>query len=388
MKMRNILFSVLFLGFFANSQTFNQDYANVSNMVSQTNINTYLQEFEALGVKTTGSTANNNAYTWLRNKYLSFGYSEAEITKDTFTYGGQSTSNIIVTKTGTKYPNIYVIVCGHYDTITGTGTNDNGSGVSVILELARLLKNVPTEYSIKFINFSGEEQGLLGSQHYVNSVVNATSPKMSIRLVLNIDEVGGIKGQTNDTITCERDENTSPSSNNSASNTFTQQLINCVTLYSPLKTNLSYAYASDYMPFQANGEIITGLFEYNETPYAHTVNDKYSNLDPPYIYNIAKATTGAVQHFAIASQMLSLDTAKEAFTGFRISPNPAKDYIQLEFSNSKNQKFSFTITSPEGKTVSQTENQIRIDISKLPKGVYLGTFKIEGQKITKKIIVD
>jgi len=386
--MRNLLFLVLFLGFFANSQTFNQDYANVSNMVSQTNINTYLQEFEALGVKTTGSTANNNAYTWLRNKYLSFGYSEAEITKDTFTYSGQSTSNIIVTKTGTKYPNIYVIVCGHYDTITGTGTNDNGSGVSVILELARLLKNVPTEYSIKFINFSGEEQGLLGSQHYVNSVVNATSPKMSIRLVLNIDEVGGIKGQTNDTITCERDENTSPSSNNSASNTFTQQLINCVTLYSPLKTNLSYAYASDYMPFQANGEIITGLFEYNETPYAHTVNDKYSNLDPLYIYNIAKATTGAVQHFAIASQMLSLDTAKEALTGFTISPNPAKDYIQLEFSNSKDQKFSFTITSPEGKTVSQTENQIRIDISKLPKGVYLGTFKIEGQKITKKIIVD
>ncbi|WP_316930950.1 M28 family peptidase [Epilithonimonas caeni] len=386
--MKNLLFSVLFLGFFANSQTFNHDYANVSNLVSQTNINTYLQEFEALGVKTTGSTANNNAYTWLKNKYLSFGYSEAEITKDTFTYNGQSTSNIIVTKTGTKYPNTYVIVCGHYDTITGPGTNDNGSGVSVILELARLLKNVPTEYSIKFINFSGEEQGLLGSQHYVNSVVNATSPKMSIRLVLNIDEVGGIKGQTNDTITCERDENTNPSSNNSASNTFTQQLISCVTLYSPLKTNLSYAYASDYMPFQANGEIITGLFEYNETPYAHTVNDKYSNLDPVYIYNIAKATTGAVQHFAIASQMLSTDTAKETLAGFTVSPNPAKDYLQLEIPNNKNQKFSFTITSPEGKTVSQTENQIRIDISNLPKGVYLGTFKIEDQQITKKIIVD
>jgi len=388
MKMKNLLFSVLFLGFFANSQTFNQDYANVANLVSQTNINTYLQEFEALGVKTTGSTANNNAYNWLRNKYLSFGYSETEITKDSFNYGAQSTSNIIVTKTGTKYPNTYIIVCGHYDTITGTGTNDNGSGVSVILELARLLKNVPTEYSIKFINFSGEEQGLLGSQHYVTSVVNGTSPKMSIRLVLNIDEVGGIKGQTNDTITCERDESNSPSSNNSASNTFTQQLMNCVTLYSTLKTNLSYAYASDYMPFQSNGEIITGLFEYNETPYAHTVNDTYSNLDPVYIYNIAKATTGAVQHFAIASQMLSLDTAKEALKNFKVSPNPAKDYLHLEIPSNKNQKFSFTITNLEGKTVSKTENQIRIDISKLPKGVYLGTFKIDNQQITKKIIVE
>lgn len=388
MKMKNLLFSALFLGIFANSQTFNQNYANVSNAISQANINTYLQEFETLGVKTTGSTANNNAYTWLKNKYLSFGYSETEITKDNFTYSGQTTSNLILTKTGIKYPNIYIIVCGHYDTIVGPGTNDNGSGISVMLEVARLLKNVPTEYSIKFINFSGEEQGLIGSQHYVNSVVNATNPKMNIRLVLNIDEVGGIKGQTNDTVTCERDESNNPSLNNAASNTFTQQLMNCVTLYSPLKTNLSYAYASDYMPFQANGEVITGLFERNESPYAHTVNDKYINLDPVYIYNIAKATTGAVQHFAIASQTLDTCTPKEMVMSFRFYPNPAKDYLQLEFLNSKTQRFTFTITDFEGKTLSKTENQTRIDISALPKGIYLGTFKVEDQVITRKIIVE
>ncbi len=386
MKMKNLLFSVLFLGLFANSQTFNQDYANVANQVSQTNINTYLQEFEGLGVKTTGSTANNNAYNWLRNKYLSFGYSEAELTKDDFIYNNKTTSNIIITKTGTKYPDTFVIVCGHYDTITGTGTNDNGSGVSVILEVARLLKNVPTEYSVKFINFSGEEQGLLGSAHYVSNVVNATSPKMNIKLVLNIDEVGGVKGKTNDTVTCERDTS-SPASNNTASNTFTQQLMNSITLYSPLKTNLSYAYSSDYMPFQSNGEIITGLFEYNETSYAHTINDTYSNLDPVYIYNIAKGTTGAVQHFAIASQMLSVDDAKKAISSFKVSPNPAKDYIQLEFLNNKTQKFSFTITTLEGKLIYKTENQTRINTSFLRKGIYLGTFKVEDQTITKKIII-
>lgn len=386
--MKNLLFSILFLGFFANSQTFNQNYANVSNLVSQTNINSYLQEFEALGVKTTGSTANNNAYNWLKNKYLSFGYSESDITKDNFTYNGQTTSNLILTKQGTKYPNTYIIICGHYDTITGTGTNDNGSGVSVILEVARLLKNVNTDYSIKFINFSGEEQGLLGSAHYVSSVVNATNPKMNIRLVLNIDEVGGIKGQTNDTITCERDESNSPSANNTASNTFTQQLMNCVTLYSTLKTNLSYAYASDYMPFQANGEVITGLFEYNETPYAHTANDTYTNLDPVYIYNITKATVGAVQHFAVAGQTLDTCTPKDIVMSFRFYPNPAKDDLQLEFLNSKTQRFTFTITDFEGKTLSKTENQTRIDISTLTKGIYLGTFKVEDQVITKKIIVE
>ena len=175
-----ILLSLFLMGFLANSQNYNQSYANICNLVSQSNIIANLQEFEALGIKTTGSATNNNAYTWLRNKYVSFGYIDAEITKDPFTVNGLSTSNLIVTKKGTKYPDVYIIVCGHYDTITGPGTNDNGSGVSVILEVARLLKNVPTEYSIKFINFSGEEQGLLGSAHYVSTVVNATNPKMNI----------------------------------------------------------------------------------------------------------------------------------------------------------------------------------------------------------------
>lgn len=164
--------------------------------------------------------------------------------------------------------------------------------------------------------------------------------------------------------------------------------MNCVKLYSPLKTHLNYAYASDYMPFQSNGEVITGLFEYNETPYAHTANDKYIYLDPVYIYNIAKATTGAVQHFAMAGQTLSTDTVQSPSTDFRFYPNPAKDYLQLEFSNSKNQDFSFTITSLDGKLIAKTENQTRINISSLQKGNYLGTFKIGDQIITKKMIVE
>lgn len=73
---------------------------------------------------------------------------------------------------------------------------------------------------------------------------------------------------------------------------------------------------------------------------------------------------------------------------FRFYPNPAKDYLQLEFLNSKTQRFSFTITDFEGKILSKTDNQTRIDISTIPKGIYLGTFKVEDQQITKKLIID
>ncbi|WHF52570.1 M28 family peptidase [Chryseobacterium gotjawalense] len=388
MKKFILLYSIAFSSsFFA--QTFIQSYQNRVNQISQTNINTYLTEFADLGVKKTGSVNNNNAFNWLKSKYISFGYSEDQLSENAFIYQGNTAKNLILTKTGTKYPDTYVIVCGHYDTIVGPGVNDNGSGTSILLEMARILKEIPTEYSIKFINFTGEEQGLLGSQNYVQTVVNATSPKMNIKLVFNIDEVGGVAGKTNDTIICEKDTS-SPTSNNAASATITQQLMNCVVLYSPLQTKLSNAYSSDYMPFQANNEVITGFFEFNESTKPHSAADTYVNMDPVYVYNVGKAALGAVQHFANADTT-DLSTAdcppEKMLESLKIFPNPAKDFLQIEMMNYNLKDFSFMVTDLNGRTLIQTKNEKQINISKLSSGIYLGTMTVEDQKLTKKIMI-
>ena len=382
-----LLAGTLFFFFLSFSQSFIQAYQDRANLVSQNNINTYLQEFEALGIKKTGSQANTDALNWLKAKYASFGYSDSQIVEDPFSFGGTSSKNLIITKTGTLYPDQYLIICGHYDTINGPGVNDNGSGVSVILETARILYSIPTEYSIRFINFSGEEQGLYGSSHYVQNVVNATNPKMNIRLVLNIDEVGGIAGQTNNTITCERDTS-SPSSNNSASAVATQELMNCVQLYSPLQANLSYAYSSDYMPFQSNNEVITGLYEYNESPYPHTPNDTYANMDPVYVYNIAKATVGAAQHFAVAStENLSACPPAKMLETLKVFPNPAHDVINITMLNTELRDYIFELRESSGALISRTKNSKQVRISGLTPGIYFGTVIVEGQKSTEKIII-
>lgn len=384
------IFSALYISIFSSAQTFIQAYQNRIEQITQTNINTYLTEFAAFGVKTTGSANNNNTFNWLKNKYLAFGYTAAQISENAFTYNGATTKNLILTKTGTKYPNIFVIVCGHYDTIAGPGVNDNGSGTSVILEMARILKDVPTEYSIKFINFTGEEQGLRGSQNYVNTVVNSTNPKMNIKLVFNIDQVGGVAGEVNNTITCERDTSNSPSTNNVASNSVTQELMNCVTLYSPLQTNIYYAYGSDYMPFQSNGEVITGFYEYNESSQPHSSGDTYANMDPVFVYNVAKAALGAVQHFTTAetSTLSVADCPPEKMLeSLRIYPNPAFDFINIEMLNSNFIDYSFNISDVSGKLLLKTKNSKKIDISKLSPGSYFGTMYVENRKLTKKIII-
>lgn len=392
--MKKTIISILLITFFISSssgQTFIQQYATIANQVSQTNITTNLTEFQNLGVKRRGTIPLENTYNWLRNKYLGFGFTTAQLEEDTYTNATFTCKNLIVTKVGTVYPNTYVIICGHYDSVIGTGTNDNGSGTSAILEIARLLKDVPTEYSIKFIHFSGEEDGLLGSQHYVTSVVNGTNPKMNIKLVFNLDQVGGIAGAVNNTITCERDLS-SPSSNNATSNTITNELITCVGLYSPLNTNLSNAYGSDYVPFENNGEVITGLYETNESTHPHSASDLLINMDPVYNYNVAKAATGALLHFAVASTTLDLESIQDTFK-VCFYPNPTKEYLSINFGTNPAEKYTLQLIDINGKVV-QTETfsnpkQLEtINVSSLSKGIYLANLISENSSARNSIIID
>ena len=394
---KNLLFFIFAVLVFGQSfsQTFVQAYADRVNQCSQTNITNDLTEFEALGLKRRGTTSLQNTLDWLKNKYLSYGYTASQLQEDSYTYSGSTAAckNLIVTKVGTLYPNTYVIVCGHYDSIGGTGTNDNGSGTASILETARLLQSIPTEYSIKFINFSGEEDGLKGSQHYVSAIVNATTPKLDIRLVFNLDEVGGVAGLTNDTITCERDTNNTPSTNNAASSTFTNELITCVGLYSPLNTFLSYAYASDYVSFQSNNEIITGFFEKNETTHKHTNTDLLIYMDPVYNYNVAKATIGATMHFAKASTSVLGNQTFNEDNQVSFFPNPSKGFLNINKGNLTDVNYIFSLIDIYGKKVlsQQYTNATlleSVNVSELSSGVYLGVLETITNRITKKIVIE
>ncbi|TGD58857.1 M28 family peptidase [Flavobacterium humi] len=374
-----------------SAQTFIQGYADVANQVTQTNITNNLTQFEALGVKYRGTAALQNTLDWIKNKYISYGYTAGQMVEDSYSYSGSTCKNLILTKIGTLHPNTYVIVCGHYDTVTGTGTNDNGSGTSILLEIARLLRNVPTDYSIKFINFSGEEDGLRGSQHYVASVVNGTTPKMDIKLVFNIDEVGGVAGMVNNTITCDVDQS-SPTSNNAASAVVTNELATCVDLYSPLNTFINFADATDYIPFENNGEIITGFYETNISTRPHTANDFLINMDPVYVYNVAKAAVGATMHFAIANTTLGRD---DFDADFQVSffPNPAKDFLSINFGTLTEPSYQFSLIDINGKivlekTVQNPKQLENIALASIGKGMYLANLHAGDKNISRKIVIE
>lgn len=372
----------------AQAQSFIQAYQNRVNQITQTNITTLLQEFAALGVKTTGSTANTNTLNWLKAKYQTYGYDANQIVEDTFTFGNVTSKNLIITKTGTVYPNIYVIICGHYDTITGPGVSDNGSGTSILLEAARILKDIPTEYSIKFIHFSGEEQGLKGSTHYVNNVVFQNNVRqLNLKVVFNIDQVGGQLGNPNSAVKCESDQS-GLTSNNAQSLVFTQQLANCTTLYSPLQTVMSNTYASDYIPFEAKGDIITGFYEIPQSMNEHTTNDTFANVNPTYVFNVGKAAVGALQHFAVATtaNLSTNENQVNTLEAVKIYPNPAKNVLNIELPK-HSKDFNVEISDMTGKLVLESKNKNEINISGVESGNYMVTISLTDEKISKKIII-
>ena len=377
------IIAIFLFGFAAQAQTHNNYYQSVVDNVSSSNILNDLISFENFGVKEVGTTALTNAENWISSRYQSLGYT---VELQPFTYSAGTSNNIIVTKTGTVYPNTYIIFDAHYDTINGPGTNDNGSGTVLLLEIARLLKDVNTEYSIKFIHFSGEEDGLIGSNYYVNNTVNPQN--MDIRLVFNIDEVGGVNGLTNDTIVCEEDRS-NPPGNNSASSAMTTILANCMELYSNLNTEISFAYASDYVPFENNGEIITGLYEKNETPHAHTATDVLANMDPTYVYEITKGSLGALLEFAVSSSALS--TEDHNLDTIKIYPNPITDGILNLTLKTSSENTSLQLYNVLGKEVfkrSNLQSQERINLKALQNGVYLAVINDGNTSTTKKVILN
>lgn len=104
--------------------------------------------------------------------------------------------NVIADIVGTEKPDEMVIVCGHFDswnTPGSQGANDNGTGSVVAMEAARLLAKVGArpKRTIRFILWSGEEQGLLGSFAYVDKY-KADMAKISA--VINDDGGTGYHG--------------------------------------------------------------------------------------------------------------------------------------------------------------------------------------------------
>ena len=132
----------------------------------------------------------NKAADYITDEFKRYGYTP-EI--QDYTIEDKIYKNIIATKSGKAKPEEIVIIGAHYDSVVGSpGANDNGSGITALLELSRLCAESNTDRTIKFIAFVNEEPPFYLTGH-MGSRVYAKDARMrgeDVKAMISLETIG------------------------------------------------------------------------------------------------------------------------------------------------------------------------------------------------------
>ena len=184
-----------------------------------------------------------------------------------------------------------IVIGGHYDHLgfggvgsrarnrTGEihpGADDNATGTAAVLEIIRRVKAGPApKRRLVFICFSGEERGLLGSKHYVQSPVFPLDKTIAM---LNYDMIGTL-----------RDNNIDVNGVGTAKEF--RGIVDAAGEKSPLKLKIvEHPYAgSDHLPFFQSRIPVMFCFT-GTTPRYHTPDDKFEAVNVPGVVTVIDFT--------------------------------------------------------------------------------------------------
>ena len=378
--MQRVHYFILAIFLFSFSQAQVYDYRIGKHTEKVDSVLQWVYDYERLGNKPYGSANLEKTRDWIIAKYQQFGYST--IALDTFYYASKLGDNIIIEKPGSE-ANKWIILTAHYDSVVdGPGANDNGSGVVACLQIAKIIRDIPCEIGVRFIHFSAEEDGLIGSKHYVANTINSTD---EIELVLNLDQLGGSKGEDNSQIKCERDEDGNPSVNNALSYLKTDTLANLISIYTNLTPIISRAYSSDYVPFEDSSYVITGLYQASNYNFYHTPNDITANMDIEATSEVIKGALAATMYFA--RNKLPLNVQENYPNRYVFFPNPVAN--TLHFQSDSYQIFKVTISDFLGQEVLNTYAfpGEPLDVSELRAGMYYATISKNGRQLHQSKLI-
>lgn len=226
---------------------------------------------------------------------------------------GETWRNVVVEIRGRLDPNRIVLIVGHLDSISqpvsgaaanAPGADDNATGSAAMLAMAALLKGKPLSYSLRFVWFTGEEQGYWGSRPYVNSLAARNTDVIA---AIAIDMVGydGNLDRVAELHTGVEPANLRLGDHLAAAN----QLYGLgLTLERKAVTATRF---SDHRSFWENGYSSSLLLENffdgtdedprprDRNPAYHTVSDRFTRVDFIYTTAIARMAMAAALQLAV-----------------------------------------------------------------------------------------
>ncbi|MEZ4386387.1 MAG: M28 family peptidase [Candidatus Krumholzibacteriia bacterium] len=274
------------------------------------------------------NTADNAlAADYMAQKLVDYGYTVAF---DEFTVNGNLCRNVVATRVGTVNPDEIVVVGGHYDSTsqqagsTAPGAEDNGSGTSLVMEIARASAGRQFERTVKFVLFDAEEVGLRGSQHFVaeslasgDDIIAAITADM---VAFWEDDYGvRIEGETE-----------------------WEWLMTAMGQNVDAVTDIAYrkdydSWGSDHVPFQQAGiaAFLAIDWDWDQYPYYHRTTDTWSNIaaTAPLGLQITRAAAATLADVAgLVAMTTDAPAPATALVRLSAQPNPFNPLTTLAFS--------------------------------------------------------
>ena len=210
--------------------------------------------------------------------------------------------NILATIKGTQYPDEYVVLGSHLDAYDiATGSTDDGQGVCVTMEAARLLAaaGAKPKRSIMFCIWTAEEYGLLGSKYFV---LNKTVPWDKISNYFNRD--GGPLAASSITVPPAMYDDFVEACKPLAD--YNPEIPFTVMKQEEARPRPTSAGGSDHAYFAMNGVPAISFresdvfgYDFNYRDIWHTEDDLYDKLIPVYLEH--SAVVQAVTAYGIAN---------------------------------------------------------------------------------------
>ena len=232
-----------------------------------------------------------------------------EVKYHDYNWWGNYWRNVVATKPGLTDPDDIYVVCAHVDSISNDpynyapGADDNASGTTAVMIAADILSQYDFGSTIRFVAFTGEEQGLHGSHYYAQ---DAYYQGDNILGVLNLDMIAY---DSDDQPILELHAGTGAGSI-AIANLFTDVVDTYSIDLVPEIITTRATTRSDHASFWDYGyNAILGIEDWSDdrTPYYHKTGDQLSTLDIAYFTEFVKASVGTVASMAgLLSDQVSL----------------------------------------------------------------------------------
>lgn len=220
--------------------------------------------------------------------------------RDKFLINDTEAYNIVGVIESKKSKDEYIVLSAHYDHI-GTakpktpgadsvynGANDNASGVTGVLQIARFLAKHHFDKKILVVLFSGEEKGLLGSKHLA---ARLKEDNVKIKYVVNLEMIGKTLTDAPGKVymTGFKLSDFAPKINKALGTEFIT--------YLEAETAYKLFYRSDNYPFYEHYQIPShtlSTFDFKNSPYYHHLKDEVAELDIENMNAVIRTTTQVV----------------------------------------------------------------------------------------------